>query len=752
MYTIRRPADIPQGRLETILIYDYSDLAKLKAVIDYGFAVSERIRRRKRPDYINDIMTVDIESTTISAGTALNQSDKPFAFPYSYQIFLFGSCWILRTDAEFSDFIHAVNTRMIEAGATLPAYVHNLSYEYQFFKSRIEIDFESVFALQSRRIGKFETTGGGIEFRCSYLLSNMSLEKFTENYCSEEYRKDKELIDYEEIRFPWSALSESVLYYSAMDVITLYHAIKSIMEKEGDNVRTIPLTNTGYVRRSCRLACLGENTSNYKSEKGKKTYRKFRGYHGMIVKCMPTYEQYLCLVDAFRGGNTHANRAAAGQIIPDISSYDFASSYPAAIIAYDGFPMGKLMECTASLKTPEDINYYCRRYWVVIRALFKDLKLRDPSQTTCPYIPIAKTRREWLQGSDGQIRPRKGRADNGRLMEQEGYTEFTFLSCEWDIIRKQYTGQIYVKEAYYTVPGYLPDALRQTCFDWYKAKTELKNVDGMEYEYMKSKNRVNSVYGMMVEKVVKNIITTDDHGAISERTPTEEEARLQIEEYVKPRNRKFLLYQWGVTITAICRVRHMEIIDLFGKDFVYGDTDSVKVMNAADHAGAVDRYNEVWLKYAAQENQKIPIAAYTKEGELQRLGYLDAETGAHALRFVTLGAKKYAYEDDRKTLHITIAGVPKKQGAALLGRLENFRPGFKFFVGSEAELKDRQTWKKMLTYRDDLDELIEIDGHSLHLRSCIAMERTEYTLDITDEYAALISYDQIFEEDPEIWD
>ena len=91
-------------------------------------------------------------------------------------------------------------------------------------------------------------------------------------------------------------------------------------------------------------------------------------------------------------------------------------------------------------------------------------------------------------------------------MEQEGYTEFTFLSCEWDIIRKQYTGQIYVKEAYYTVPGYLPDALRQTCFDWYKAKTELKNVDGMEYEYMKSKNRVNSVYGMMVEKVVKNII------------------------------------------------------------------------------------------------------------------------------------------------------------------------------------------------------------------------------------------------------
>ena len=64
-----------------------------------------------------------------------------------------------------------------------------------------------------------------------------------------------------------------------------------------------------------------------------------------------------------------------------------------------------------------------------------------------------------------------------------------------------------------------------------------------------------------------------------------------------------------------------------------------------------------------------------------------------------------------------------------------------------------QTWKKMLTYRDDLDEVISVDGHDLHLRSCIAIERTEYTLDITDDYAALINYsDNIFEEDPEIWD
>ena len=751
MYKLFRPASVPKERLSEITVYEYADLEKLHGVVQYGYEINDLIKRKGKPDLINDLITIDIESTTIRAGQLWNESEYPLAFPYTYQIYIFGSCWILRYDHEFLDFINALEQYLADLGVALVCYVHNLSYEWQFFKSRIPIDFDKVFALQSRRIGKFETERHCLEFRCSYLLSNMSLEKFTENYCTAEYRKDKDLIDYEIVRYPWTVLEPDTLYYSAMDVITLYHAIKEIMQRENDTIRSIPLTNTGYVRRSCRTACLGDNTSNYKSENGKRTYGTFKRYRAMIEKCMPTYEQYQCLTDAFRGGNTHANRMQAGQIIQDVSSYDFASSYPAAIVAYDGFPMGKLMDCTKSLKTPDDITRYCKRYWVVIRAVFKDLKLRDPVRTTCPYIPLAKIRREWGFDQDGQFRPKPGRADNGRMIEQDGYVEFTFLSCEWDIIRTQYTGQIMVKEAYYTIMGYLPDALRNQCYEWYKAKTELKNISGSEYEYMKSKNRVNSIYGMMVEKVVKPIVRVDQHGQITEEKPSREQAQEQLDEYIKPRSRKFLLYQWGVTITAICRVRHMEIIAIFGNDFIYGDTDSVKVTNAEKYAADVQRYNDIWIRYASQGS--VPITAYTKDNELQQLGFLDAETGAHAKRFATLGAKKYAYEDDRDRLHITIAGVPKKQGAAMLGSLENFKPGYKFTVGDQAPLQDRQQWKKMLTYRDDLDEIVKIDGHELHLRSCIAIERTEYTLDITDDYAALIHYDDnIFTEDPEVWE
>ncbi len=753
MIIVNRPRAISKQRLASFEAYENTDLTMIKSVFSNYVENAPALTRKNRPDLINDLITVDIETTTISAGTRFNRSDHPFAFPYLYQIYFAGSVVFFRNDQKFTDFIIWADDLLNHAGKTLPCYIHNASFEYQFFKSRIPINFDSVFALQSRRIARFETLKGGIEFRCSYLLSNMSLEKFTENYCTETYRKDKELIDYELLRFPWSDLDNEVLYYSGMDVITLYHAVKSIIEKEGDTTKTVPITSTGYVRRACRSACIGNNTKHYRTEEEKETYNIYKRYRNMFLKCAPTYEQYNMLRAAFRGGNTHANRFKAGFVVENVGSFDFASSYPAALVCYDGFPMGKLMECTQALKTPDDITRYAGRYWLVITAVFKDLRLRDPYNTPCPYIPLAKGTRQWELDENGKRKPRHGEYDNGRMLMQDGYFEMTFLGCEWDVIRKQYEGEIKVKKAFYTVKGELPYALRKTCFEWYQKKTELKNVPGAEYEYMKSKNRVNSVYGMMVEQIIKKIIDIDKTGAISERLPTEEEAREQIAEFLKPRNRKFLLYQWGVTITAICRVRHMEIIDLFGRDFIYGDTDSVKAEHPEKYFKAVEEYNARWIAYAKQCG--LPISAYTKEGEEQILGFLDYEKSHFSDKFVTLGAKKYCSETDGK-LEITVAGVPKKLGARLLGSIDNFKPGYTFKTSDSDDLDIRQSWKKLLTYRDDLDESIIIDGHKLTLKSCIALERTTYELDISDEYEALTGYhdryETLLEEDPEIWE
>lgn len=755
MIKVIRPDCIPDARLKEFTAYEYKDLDRFMDHFASWLKDAPSLKRVKKPALINDCMTFDIETTTISAGSIYNPGEQPFSVVYLYQAFVADCVFMCRTDEEFFDFYEHLDAYLYNECLALPVYVHNLSYEYHFLKSRVPIDFESVFALQSRRICRFDSARGSLSFRCSYLLSNMSLEKFTENYCTQEFRKDKDLIDYEALRFPWSDLSNEVLYYSGMDVITLYHAIKSIIEKEGDNFKSVPMTNTGYVRRACRDACLGTNTKRYRTETEKKTYSVFRRYRQMFLKCAPTYEQYQMLCKAFRGGNTHANRFKVGIIIENVGSFDFVSSYPAALICYDGFPMGRLMDCTQSIKTPDDLTYYARRYWLCVTVVFKDLKLRDPYNTLCPYLPLAKGVRQWdIDEKTGKRKPRYGYYDNGRLLRQDGYFEITFLGCEWDIIRKQYTGEMKVKQAFYTVKGELPFALRRTCFEWYKAKTELKSVPGFDYEYMKSKNRVNSVYGMMVEHIVKMIIETDARGDIKERLPTEEEARGQIEEFLNPRNRKFLLYQWGVTITAICRVRHMEIIDLFGRDFVYGDTDSAKTEHPEKYAAAVAAYNRRWEAYARQCG--IEISAETRDGEKQTLGWLDYEKSHFSRQFVTLGAKKYCDVDINGKLNITVAGVPKKIGARLLGSIENFKPGFTFETKDTDDLKTRQDWKKILKYRDDLDETVMIDGHALELKSCIALERTMYKLNISDEYEFLTGYhdkyETIYEEDPEIWE
>ena len=48
-----------------------------------------------------------------------------------------------------------------------------------------------------------------------------------------------------------------------------------------------------------------------------------------------------------------------------------------------------------------------------------------------------------------------------------------------------------VIKAMFSERGKLPIELREKMLDFYERKTKLKGVDGKEYEYLKSKNRLN---------------------------------------------------------------------------------------------------------------------------------------------------------------------------------------------------------------------------------------------------------------------
>lgn len=109
-------------------------------------------------------------------------------------------------------------------------------------------------------------------------------------------------------------------------------------------------------------------------------------------------------------------------------------------------------------------------------------------------------------------------------------------------------------------------------------------------------------------------------------------------------------------------------------------------------------------------------------------------------KFVTWGAKKYAYTCKDKTgaekLVVTVAGVPKKYGANFLtehGGIEAFKPGF-VFSGKAGGVE--------AVFNDEADFWVEVDGHPLHITRNVCLCPSTYKLGLTSEYENLIRFAQ----------
>ena len=138
----------------------------------------------------------------------------------------------------------------------LIVFVHNLSFEFQFLKGIYEFTSEEVFALDQRKVlncSMFDK----LEFRCSYLQTNMSLDEFTDKMGAEHRKLSGEEFDYSKVRYPWTPLSERELAYCVNDVVGLVEAMMIQMAHDGDNLYTVPKTSTGYPRRDAKHAMRG---------------------------------------------------------------------------------------------------------------------------------------------------------------------------------------------------------------------------------------------------------------------------------------------------------------------------------------------------------------------------------------------------------------------------------------------------------------------------------------------------------------
>ena len=656
----------------------------------------------KKRHYVGITTAFDIETTLID--------DIQQSVMYIWQ-WQFGTDYTVigRTWDEFLDLQDRIKS-VLPTDSWLVVYVHNLSYEFQFLKGIYQFVPDDIFAVASRKLIKCDMWGV-FEFRCSYKLTNMSLKQFTSRMRVEHTKLSGEEFDYSVKRYPWTPIEGEELEYCVNDVLGLVEAIQALMERDGDTLQTIPLTSTGYVRRNAKRA-MREGI-----------------HHNFVYSILPDFETYKALREAFRGGNTHANRYYAGDIVENVHSADRSSSYPAVMCNCE-FPMTEFVPIL-----PKDLNkdYIARCITIRHKALLlrigiKDLKLRDPFWG-CPYLSKDKCR---------NIHKAIDTEDNGRILEAE-YLETTVTDIDLKIIMEEYTGQIIFLQGWYSSYKKLPEPLINEVVKYYKDKTELKGVKGQEIFYDKAKVLLNSLYGMMAQDPVKHSLIFRQFGDWDEDDTPDEEL------LGKSNRRAFLAYQWGVWVTAHSRdalERGIRLVqETENAEFIYCDTDSVKYTGTVDWSG----YNRDRISECCESGSM----AIDPSGVTHYMGVFETEdnpeTGYAYKYFKTLGAKKYAYvEKEGEGVHCTIAGVNKKKGGSELdkhGGLSAFAEGFVFREagGTQAVYNDSPAVSKVV-----------IDGKELAITSNVAILPSEYTLGITGEYERIIKFSKKYLYNPYI--
>jgi hypothetical protein len=211
-----------------------------------------------------------------------------------------------------------------------------------------------------------------------------------------------------------------------------------------------------------------------------------------------------------------------------------------------------------------------------------------------------------------------------------------------------------------------------------------------------------------------------------------------IENYNKARKR-FLFYPWGVWVTAYARRNLFTGISECQDDYLYSDTDSIKLTNLPEHQAYFDGYNE-WIidrLERAIHHHKLDVRKIkpkTQQGIEKPLGVWDYE-GTYT--FKTLGAKRYLLKDDKGDYLLTVAGVAKS-AIDYIKLKDNPFDAFK----DGLVIPSKYSGKLTHTYIDDETQglITDYQGNTCeyHELSSVHLEPAKYELSLAREYADYI--------------
>lgn len=569
-------------------------------------------------------------------------------------------------------------------------YWHNMSYDWlfcrKFFfkylgKPNKQLSTKPHFPIMF----KWE---GGLILKDSYILAQRSLEKWG-NDMGVEHAKAVGFWNYEKYRSQDFYPDEKEAKYIEHDTLCGVECLDALRLMLGKRYNNMPYTATGIPREELRKIS--------KQHSGRE----------LFLRLVPSYETQIKLEACYHGGYTHCNRYLAGDIITNVICKDFTSSYPFVLLAFK-YPMEKF--CEVPEMPIEDILKDTENGYI-LRLTMTNVRLKNPYEAM-PALQYSK-----CDALEGEV------VDNGRITSCDAVSIY-LTSIDLAIIYEQYDADIfYCSEIEASALDYLPRWFTDYVYQCYIDKCKLSGIDPVLYTLAKYK--VNSLYGMCVQKPIRESDIEDfDTGDYSKEKPKkgethEDMCRRLYTKFVNNRN-SFLVYQWGVWCTSwamsqlfkLGKCTNYEYLNGYKHHrWIYSDTDSIYSDDWNEEA--VDKFNQ-HCKDLLHANNYDAVVVDGKEYWLGTATTKPLED--EYSEFKAIGAKRYAGRcKEDNAIHITVAGVPKKKGALCLeDNLDNFKKGLVF----DGATTGKQT--HFYVYVDDIyiDEDGNEVGDSIDLQPC----------------------------------
>lgn len=606
----------------------------------------------------------------------------------------------------FKRFFEDIDMMCRGMGVKLIIYVHFFKYDFAFIRKMLE--WTDVFMRENRY--PLFAVSGNLEFRDSLALAGGKGLAYIGDHLRTPLPKLVGDLDYNKIRTPETPMTAQELMYCQRDIEVLQAYIREKMEDEG-TLETVPLTNTGYVRRYVKKAC----------------FQKYEKYMELMDGLTLDPDAFKLCEQAFGGGSVGPNIRKVGRIYHNVGSYDIKSAYPYAMVTQK-FPMSMPIPVESEQFFRDlNANRLAGKCWMAVVEMF------DVVPTGTNYYPISESR---------CLETLLTKCASGRVMTAV-YVRLAITNLDWEIIKSFYTFScVRFSRCRVYDAGYLPLPIIRSVIHFFDRKTTLDGVKGSEEEYMVAKNMLNSCYGMMAEKPVRDQFSYSDH-VFNKITPDYVKAVLDYNE----KRSRFLYYAWAPFVTAHVRKKLADGIKCVGNDFLYCDTDCVKMENPDRYAGWFEEENRKAHNQMIQLAKQLRIPAdemipSDPKGEKKILGTWELE--AVYDEFKTIGAKRYMYRVG-SNYGFTAAGVNKKQTKQfIIDSANRLAKNPLDLFDDELYVPPEVAGRTKSWFIDDerVGTVVDCYGVERHYRSPsgVYVEPSDYSFSITDEITETVKW------------